>query len=197
MREQARAVMKTLEAGLIEKLTYSNLPADLLNEGDLERRFIVPIVGDLVRKAGTHVYAHPWRLKQACEPNCTKGVGLVELPTLHGCPECWKSSKKWAAVRLYGLHCFDLVVGAPGASLAIEAKLLKGPKTGKKRANGGFQRLVGQCMLARLVHPRVIGFCVAQHGALDNSAVSHLEAVRARGIELIVRTVKPYSVSSE
>lgn len=58
------------------------------------------------------------KLKAApCRVNCTDGPGLVEEPSLHGCPECWGRSKKWAVARLYGLHCFDLVVGSPGDSL--------------------------------------------------------------------------------
>jgi hypothetical protein len=44
-------------------------------------------------------------------------------------------------------------------------------------------------MFARLVHPQVIGLVAAEDGALDRSATSHLEAIRNRGITLIVRTL--------
>lgn len=185
----ARSVAE-FEARLIERLKTVPVPSDLLNEGDLERRLVFPIVRDMLRESpGPHVYAHPWKRIEECEPNCTDGSGLVDQPELHGCPACWGQSKKWAAARLYGLHCFDLVVGSPGDSFALEAKLLRRPGLGKKRANDGFQRLIGQCMLARLVHPRVLAFCVAEEQALDLSATVLLETVRGQGVTLVVRTV--------
>jgi hypothetical protein len=178
------------EARLVEQLKSAPVPGDLVNEGDIERRVIFPIVREVLREApGLHVYAHPWNRPEECEPNCTDGSGLVEHPELHGCPACWGESKKWGAARLYGLHCFDLIVGSPGDSFALEAKLLRRPGLKKKRANDGFQRLIGQCMLARLVHPRVVALCVAEEEALDLSATVLLEAVRKQGVTLVVRTV--------
>ena len=182
------------EQKMTDRLRVSALPSDLVNEGDLERRFLLPIVRDVLTELSeTHVCAHPWKHKEKCEPTCGEVGGLIELPELHGCPDCWKQSKKWAAARLYGLHCFDLVVGTPGDSFALEAKLLRRSGRGNRLANDGFQRLIGQCMLARLVHPRVVGLCVAEKGALDLSATSHLEAVRSQGITLVTKTLDEQS----
>jgi hypothetical protein len=183
-------LVNEFERKLIDRLHMTALPSDLINEGDLERRVLLPIVQEVLQESpGTHVCAHPWKHPEKCEPNCGEGGGLIKQPELHGCPECWGQSKKWAAARLYGLHCFDLVVGTPGDSFALEAKLLRRSGVGKRRANDGFQRLMGQCLLARLVHPRVVGFCVAGEDALDVLATSHLEALRGQGITLIVRTL--------
>jgi hypothetical protein len=181
--------VREFEAKLIDRLRKATPPSDLANEGDLERRFMLPIVRDVLHESpGLRIHAHPWNRPEKCQPSCSEGAGLVEQPELHGCPDCWGRSKGWAAARLYGLHCFDLVVGTPGDSFALEAKLLRRSPRGNRRANDGFQRLIGQCTLARLVHPRVVGFCVAEEGALDLSAASHVEALRGRGIALIVRT---------
>jgi hypothetical protein len=186
--------VKEFEDRLIDRLHVSALPTDLVNEGDLERRFLLPIVRELLQESsGIHVCAHPWKHTEKCEPTCEKGAGLIEQPKRHGCPECWKQSKKWAAARLYGLHCFDLVVGIPGDSFALEAKLLRRSGRGNRLANDGFQRLIGQCLLARFVHPRVVGLCVAEKGALDLSATSHLEAVRSQGITVVTKTLDQQS----
>lgn len=182
--------VKEFEARLIDRLRAATPPSDLINEGDLERRFILPLVRDLLEQSpGLHVYAHPWKRSEKCQPNCPGGTGLVEQPELHGCPDCWNQSKKWAAVRLYGLHCFDLVVVKRQDSFALEVKLLRRSRRGNRRANDGFQRLLGQCMLARLVHPRVVGFCVAEEGALDMSATSHLDALQDQGVTLVMKTL--------
>jgi hypothetical protein len=165
-------------------------PSDLVSEGGLERRVMLPLVRDLQQQfSGPHVYAHPWKRPEKCEPDCLEGPGLVDQPELHGCPNCWNESRKWAAARLYGLHCFDLVVGAPGDSFALEAKLLRRPAHGHKRASDGLQRLIGQCALARLVHAGVVGYCVADDGALDLSATSHLIALQDRGVRVTVKTL--------
>lgn len=182
--------VKEFEARLIERLQETTPPSDLVNEGDLERRFILPVLRDVLRESpGPHVCAHPWKRSEKCDPSCPEGIGLVDQPELHGCPDCWGQSKKWAAARLYGLHCFDVVVGTPGDSFALEAKLLRRSPRGNRRANDGFQRLIGQCLLARLVHPRAVGLCVAEEGALDLSATSHLKALRSQGITLVVKTL--------
>lgn len=182
--------VKEFEGILIERLRASDPQGNFASEGDLERRFVLPLVRDVLNEAsGPHVYAHPWNQPETCEPNCTDGRGLIEHPELHGCPDCWNESKKWAAVRLYGLHCFDLVVGDRNDSFVVELKLLRRAPSGKRRANDGFQRLLGQCLLARLVHPRVVAFCVAERGALDDSATSHVAALHDQGITLIVKTI--------
>ena len=95
---------------------------------------------------------------------------------------------------MYGLHCFDLVVGDQHDSLVLELKLLHRARKGNRKANDGFQRLVGQCALARLVHPRVVGFCVAEDGALGMSEGSHVDALRDKGIWIIVRPLDPISI---
>lgn len=182
--------LKEFEATLIERLRTSDPQGNFANEGDLERRFVLPLVRDVLNQdSGPRVYAHPWKQPETCEPNCTEGRGLVEHAELHGCPDCWNESKEWAAVRLYGLHCFDLVVGDRKDSFVLELKLLRRAHHDNRRANDGFQRLLGQCLLARLVHPRVVAFCVAERGALDDSATSHVDALREQGITLIVKTL--------
>jgi hypothetical protein len=182
--------VKEFEAALIERLRTSDPVGNFANEGDLEKRFVLPLVHNVLKQdSGPHVYAHPWKQPETCEPNCTEGRGLVEHVELHGCPECWNDSKEWAAVRLYGLHCFDLVVGDRKDSFVLELKLLRRARRGNRRANDESQRLLGQCMLARLVHPRVVAFCVAERGALDDSETSHVDALRDQGITLIVKTL--------
>jgi len=183
-------VIESFQASLTRRLLGDPIPGGLRNEADLEKRFVLPMVHKVHQQFPTvHVHAHPWKHAATCEPNCTDGPGLIDAPEIHGCPDCWEANKAWAAVRLYGLHCFDVVVGRPDDSLVVELKLLRRARGGTRKANDGFQRLIGQCTLARLVHPRVIGFCVAEDGALDMEAVGHLEALRRQGIWLLVRSL--------
>jgi hypothetical protein len=183
--------IESFQATLIDRLLVDEIPSDLVKEADLERRFILPLVHNVCQGfRGLHVYAKPWKQRTTCVPDCKDGSGLVTDPELHGCRDCWEASKSWAAARLYGLHCFDLVVGDRDDSLALEVKLLHRARKGNRKANEGFQRLVGQCTLARLVHPRVVGFCAAAEGALDMIATSHLDELRRQGIHVIVRLLK-------
>lgn len=178
--------VKDFEKDLVARLRKAEIPGDLRNEADLERRFVLPIVRDLMKQGpGPHVYAHPWNHREHCAPNCP---GLIEHPELHGCPDCWNQSKDWAAVRLYGLHCFDLVVGKWNDSFGIELKLLRPSGRGNRRANDGFQRMIGQCTLGRLIHPRMLAFCAAEEGALDTSAIHYIKELDDQGIALEVRT---------
>lgn len=186
-------ILDEFQGKLLNRLQDDRLPDLLVNEGDLERRFVLPLVADLQRDfPSLHIYAHPWKQRAKCVPDCTHGLGLIGGPEPHGCPDCWEASKTWAAVRFFGLHCFDLVVGDQHDSLALELKLLQRPRTGKRKANDGFQRLIGQCTLARLAHPRVVGFCVAEDGALGESGTGkHLSALADRGIRIVVRACQP------
>jgi hypothetical protein len=192
------AIMGTIEefqTTLMARLLSDPLPDGLVKEGDLERKFVLPLISDLQEGfTNLHVYAHPWKQSATCLPNCTDGLGLIAGPPPHGCQDCWENSKSWAAVRLHGLHCFDLVVGAPGNSLVLELKLLHRARKGNRKANDGFQRLVGQCALARLVHSRVIGFCVAEDGALGLSEPSLVDKLQEQAIWICVRPLDGLSV---
>jgi hypothetical protein len=180
----------SFHAELVGHFSADPIPSDLRNEADLEKRFVLPIVYTVHQQfPKVHIHAHPWKRTATCTPSCAHGSGLIAGPQIHGCPDCWEASKSWAAVRLYGLHCFDLVIGTPQDSLVVELKLLHRARRGNRKANDGFQRLVGQCILARLIHPRVIGFCVAESGALDMEAVGHLEGLQQLGIQLLVRQI--------
>ena len=182
--------LELFQASLIRRLLGDPIPSPLKNEADLEKRFVLPTVHEVRRQTpDLHIHAHPWNHIATCDPNCTDGTGLIDAGEIYGCPDCWEASKAWAAVRLYGLHCFDVVVGEPDDSLVIELKLLRRARQGNRKANDGFQRLIGQCTLARLVHPRVVGFCVAEAGALDMNAVSHVDDLRQHGIWLLVRSL--------
>lgn len=184
------STIESFQAKLTQRLLTGAIPSALRNEADLEKRFVLPIVHSVHQQfPDLHVHAHPWNHTATCAPNCTDGLGLINAPQIHGCPACWEASKSWAAVRLYGLHCFDVVVGRPHDSMAIELKLLRRARKGNRKANDGFQRLIGQCALAKLVHPRVTAFCAAESGALDMSAVAHLGDLRRQGIWLLVRTL--------
>lgn len=182
------SVIESFQTTLTERLLGDPIGSAFTNEADLERRFVLPIVYGVHQQfPSLHVHAHPWRQKTTCRPNCSAGTGLIGASEIHGCPVCWETSKSWAAVRLYGLHCFDVVVGTQRASLVVELKYLRRARKGNRKANDGFQRLVGQCALARLIHPRVVGFCVAESGALDLSSTGHIADLQRQGIWLVVR----------
>jgi len=145
------------------------LPQAILNEGDLERRFLLPKLWELIdRYPKVHFYAHPWNHSRKCQPTCEHGRGLLrDEGGIFGCGDCWAKSKADYAVRMYGVHAFDVVARDENESLAIELKFLRNPKKGNSKANGEFQRFLGQCLLATLSHQHVIGLCVAENRALD------------------------------
>jgi hypothetical protein len=183
--------LESFQSSLTDRLISAPIPLDPLNEGDLEQRFVLPIIREVHQHFPTlRVHAHPWKHSTTCQPNCPNGCGLINAAQIHGCPKCWEASKSWAAVRLYGLHCFDVIVGSEGDSLALELKFLKRARQGNRKANDGFQRLVGQCFLARLIHGHVLGLCIAEAGALDLSATRHVADLRQQGISLLVREIQ-------
>jgi len=54
-------------------------PQSILDEGDLERRYLLPRVSQLLEKyPRVHAYAHPWGRTRTCAPNCVEGRGLLE-----------------------------------------------------------------------------------------------------------------------
>ena len=117
------SAIESFQATLTDRLLGDPIAPGFRNEADLEKRFVLPIVYGVHQQfPSLHVHAHPWRQKTTCRPNCSDGTGLISAPQIHGCPECWETSKSWAAVRLYGLHCFDVVVGRQRASLVVELK---------------------------------------------------------------------------
>lgn len=90
--------VKEFEAALLARLRSSDPRGNFANEGDLERRFVLPLVREILNEdSGPHVCAHPWNQPETCEPNCAEGRGLVDQAELHGCPDCWSKSKEWAA----------------------------------------------------------------------------------------------------
>jgi hypothetical protein len=182
------ATLEEIERDLRDRLD-GELPVNLESEGDLERQHVLPCVWRVTQGiAGIHVYAHPWKQKRTCDPDCSSGLGLLQGPNgFHGCWKCWNKSKSSGAVKLYGTHCFDVVMKAGNETLALEIKLLRASGRGNARKNGEFQRFVGQCLLASLVHTRVVGFCVADESALDWDATRELDALARKGVKLIVR----------
>jgi hypothetical protein len=163
--------MESLARFKFELLELLNdaLPPSILNEGDLERRFLLPKLWQLLGKyPNVHVYAHPWNHSLSCQPTCEQGRGLLrDKDGVFGCKDCWKKSKTDYAAKMYGRHAFDVVARDKDESLAIELKFLRNPKKGNAKANGEFQRFLGQCLLATLAHRHVIGVCVAENRALD------------------------------
>ena len=131
------------------------MPDDLRTEGELEQRFVLPETGKVLQglQGRFDVCVHPWKTKGRCLEH---GGTRSDL----GCPRCWKESKEWASVHLWGMqHSFDLAIrdrAAPDDSLVVEAKLVSFVDD---RPNGEIQRFFGQCSLARTKHKIVIGFC--------------------------------------
>jgi hypothetical protein len=97
------------------------------------------------------------------EPTCTRILGSTHSVALHSRGDktkskCWAESKSWGATRAWGMvHAFDLVARHLDTreGLAVEVKLAKISRG--HLPNGEFQRMMGQCLLARHVHSTVIG----------------------------------------
>ena len=76
--------------------------------------------------------------------------------------KCWQDSKSWGAVHGWGtVQAFDVLVcnaataEADHSSLAVEVKYSH--IVGKRFPTGDFQRMLGQCLLASLIHDYVVG----------------------------------------
>jgi hypothetical protein len=104
------------------------------------------------------VFVHPDNRKRKCRDGCD--VGATDLSRrVQGCPDCWKASKEWSVVEVFGTkNNFDLVaIDRKKKTLAVEVKWLSFP--GGKGPNSEFQRFIGQCTLAAAVNNVVIGVC--------------------------------------
>ena len=163
-----------LVAELAKALREEPLRDSFADEEDFERRFVEPLCREvLTRLAPTvHLAVHPWG-------------DQTKAPA-------WRESKRWGAVRVWGMaHSFDLVAIDPASrkSLAVEVKLAR--ISGGRLPTGEFQRMAGQCLLARLKHEAVIGV-FGYHGQLperwpeETKAAERVLADRY-GIWLIIR----------
>ena len=125
-----------LVRSVVDALQHRDLPGGITDEKDFEQKFVEPVCTDVLRPS-LCVATHPW-----------------------GDPakaECWRKSKAWGAVTAWGLkHTFDLVARNSETTwrLAVEVKLTK--MRGGSKPTGEFQRMMGQCILARLRHDAVI-----------------------------------------
>ena len=133
MKEDAvRALVKALE----EK----EIPGNIRDEKDFEQRFVEPICVEHLERVQPklEIAVHPWG-----DPKKAKA---------------WAESKIWAAVTAWGMkHTFDLHARVPDDTwhMAVEVKLAKAK--GGKSFTGDFQRMMGQCHLAKLRHDVVTG----------------------------------------
>ena len=157
---------------LVRVLQERPIPGSIFDEKSFERRFVEPVCVDVLAVADLCVAVHPWGDK-------TKA-------------KCWAESKKWASVTTWGMkHTFDLVARSRDESwsLAVEVKLVKS-KHGKG-ITGDFQRMMGQCHLARLRHDAVVGI-FGYVGELKEAASVHdfaQDLGERDGIWIVVRKV--------
>ena len=146
---------------LVTVLERASIPSGLKDEKELERHFVLREVEKILQGSGEKfdVCAHPWNSEDCCPKH--KGVRQSL-----GCPECWRGSKPWASVHMWGMqHNFDLAIRDQKViedSLVVETKLVSFESG---QPNGDVQRLFGQCSLAKTKHKIVIGFC-AYRGTL-------------------------------
>lgn len=142
---------------LVNALTREQLPDDLCDESDFERRFIIPLASRIAAKyPDVLLLSHPFRNKSCCAPDCDTARGTGN--SVPGCPNCWATSKQWASVTAFGTHhTFDAVARDSCDTLAVEIKLV-GTRAGRN-PNGELQRFLGQCSLAAAKHTAVVGIC--------------------------------------
>ena len=146
-------------AALVRQLEQQVPGAHLRNEGEFERKHVVEPAWELSEKhPEIRVFVHPEKRKKKCRGGCDAGVADPSR-RVQGCPDCWKASKKWSVVEVFGTrNNFDLVaLDRKKKSLAVEVKWLSFPDG--KRPNSEFQRFIGQCALAAAVHDVVVGVC--------------------------------------
>jgi len=125
---------------LVDRLVYElgsrELPTGIVDERTFEQLFVEPVCTEILRPQ-LCVATHPWGDKSK--------------------EKCWRESKAWAAVTAWGLkHTFDVVARNDDTTwrMAVEVKLSK--MRGGSKPTGDFQRMMGQCILARLRHDAVI-----------------------------------------
>ncbi len=145
-----------LSERLVTVLEKKAIPRGLEGEDELEREFVLLEAEKILKGYGSkfEACAHPWRSEDCCRKHEGQRKRL-------GCPECWRESKEWASVYVWGTqHNFDLVIRACSRkedSLVVEAKLFSFGNG--RQPNAEIQRFFGQCGLARAKHRLVIGFC--------------------------------------
>ena len=99
--------VKEFEATLVERLRASDPRGSFASEGDLERRFVLPLVRDILNEdSGPRVCAHPWNQPEKCEPNCTEGRVLL-------------SKRKSMVVRIVGTRAKNGLPFACMVSIAL------------------------------------------------------------------------------
>lgn len=153
-------------------------------EGQLKQEAIEPFVRrHLEELTDLEVVAPPWKKPGEPRKRCVIHGGDQIL----NCSCCWKESKKWASVYVFGDgkydkdNNFDLVARSRQRSddgrtqatdvLVVEVKLVKG------RLTRPDPRFIGQLLLARSRHDRVVGICSMCSVALGQSVQASAAAL--------------------
>ena len=160
---------------LVKALEEEPIPKNVRDEKGFERNFLEPICVEYLSRARPklEIAVHPWSNRAKTKQ--------------------WADSKKWATVQTWGMkHTFDLAARDPhtGWSLAVEVKLAKA-RPGRS-ITGDFQRMMGQCYLARLRHDAVVGLFgyIGDLRASDEDERDYRQELRERhGIWIVVRKV--------
>ena len=166
--------MTTLELGieLVEALRTKTMTGSFRREGDFECGFVVPTCLPILE-------AHKPKLDIARHADCAVQLNRDRKEA----ERIWAASKSWQNVHAWGMqHTFDFVARyeASDWSMAVEVKLA--PVVGGRWPNGEFQRMAGQCLLARVRHKLVIGV-MALRGAPDPQSELDFHPDRDRGYQ--------------
>ena len=170
---------------LVKELKDGIVHCQPKSETEFDRDFVAPRCEEILNVRGPEWdwAVHPWGDKHRAE--------------------AWAKSKEWGAISTWGMHhTLDLVAreSSSGKKLGVEIKLAK--MRGRHAPTGDFQRMVGQCLIGRLVHDVVIG--VFGISPADREAKQHVAKIISQfeddtcdyrlkleehGIRLIVRQI--------
>lgn len=176
-------------AALADAFQRRPVPPSLKTEGAFEQAFAIPAATRVAKQfRAVSLFIHPWGKKSRCGPSCDAASGTGRVL---GCPRCWRASKDWATIAVFGTkHTFDMVARDNRGTLAVEIKLVDARRS--RMPSGDIQRFLGQCALAAARHDFVVGLC-GHRGSLnkelqdDNSSV--LRFYRRQNVRIIFRQV--------
>ncbi len=156
----------------------------IASETQFERRFVEPVIRDVIREYAPHleVAVHGWKGRGVLLSAVDEETRMRFLG--------WKESKAWSVTYAWGKHTPDMAIRDKdtGATMVIEVKF--GTVTpGGGLSTGEVQRMIGQCVMAKVHHTQVIAVFGYKGDLTRQDEVKLADWLRPQGVHVVLRSV--------
>jgi hypothetical protein len=158
--------------------------AGITSETQFERQFVEPVIREVILEYAPHleIAVHGWKgrnvlLSAVDEETRTRFLG-------------WKESKAWSVTYAWGRHTPDMAIRDKdtGATMVIEVKF-GSVTSGGGLSTGEVQRMIGQCVMAKVHHDQVIAVFGYRGDLTRRDEVKLADWLKLQGVHVVLRSV--------